>query len=157
MAIVKFTAKPKDMAKRLKQFEKLTLDDMDEIVNASALIVQSRAKKEISRGSRSGRVYRRKPKTSRGRQIVHQASRGQPNSSQSEYPKSDSGRLVISIRSSVTKRFESNVGSNLPYAEYLEEGTRNMDARPWLSRAGRESEPDIKKKLRSVLSKRGIN
>ncbi len=156
MSKIKLIGDPKKITKKLQEFEGLLVSDMDDILNGAALIVRGRAKKSISRGSRTGRIYRRKPKSSRGREIVHQASRGQPNSSQSEYPKSDSGRLVTSIRASTGKRFEKNVGSNLPYAEYLEIGTRNMDARPWLSRADRESRPDMKKLLMATLRKRGI-
>lgn len=85
-----------------------------------AQYVQAQAKLNISGGSRSGRLYRR-------RSIIHRAS------APYEYPKSDTGRLVSSISVEKGNKY-AVVGTNLKYGPYLENGTSRMLPRPWLSR-----------------------
>lgn len=87
-------------------------------LNAGALMVQGDAVKSISRGSPSGKTYKRKG-------VTHKAS------APGEAPATDTGELVKSIN---VKNTPSGVfvGSNIKYAGMLEFGTSNMDARPWL-------------------------
>lgn len=69
-------------------------------------------------GPHTGRVYRR-----RGR--VHQAS---VNRRRAEYPASDTGRLLASLRAESTDR-TARVGTGAPYAAYLRSGTSRMKRR----------------------------
>jgi HK97 gp10 family phage protein len=53
-----------------------------------------------------------------------------------DYPNTDTGRLVQSIKFDFDSTGSSGrVGSNLPYAKYLELGTKDMAPRPWLTLA----------------------
>jgi len=53
-----------------------------------------------------------------------------------DYPNTDTGRLVQSINFDFSPTGSSGrVGSNLPYAKFLELGTKDMAPRPWLTLA----------------------
>ena len=54
--------------------------------------------------------------------------------SEGQAPNTDTGRLVSSIQVEIERRAVF-VGSTLEYAGYLEHGTRQMRARPWLNPA----------------------
>ncbi len=137
---------------QMKDFAGLTLNDLDDAMDKFAFIIRDHAIKSISRGARSGIIYKRTTRNKRGRKkkIIHQAS------SKFEYPKSDSGRMVQNIHAATGKRHEKHIGSNLNYARWLEEGTDFMDERPWLTRARRESEPKMLRVLKLILRKRGL-
>lgn len=137
---------------KMKDFRGLTLNDIDESMNKFAIIIKEHARQKISRGSRSGIIYKRTTRNKRGRKkkIIHQAS------SKFEYPKSDSSDLVDSIEASTGKRFKKHIGSNMPHAEWLEEGTKFMDPRSWLRRSRRESEPRMRRVLRLAFKRRGL-
>ena len=66
-------------------------------------------------GRHTGRIYRRK----RG---YHQAS------APGEFPANDTGRLLASMKRSVSSD-EAKIGTNMFYAKYLREGTRKMARR----------------------------
>lgn len=103
----------------LKKQNKQIISNCQNAMKASALLVANTAKIEIARGpARTGRIYKR------GRKF-HQASAG------FEYPKTDRGGLVSSIKTDIYP-FYAMVGSDLKYAKYLEEGTPFMLPRPWL-------------------------
>lgn len=57
-------------------------------------------------------------------------------------PHTDTGRLRQSIKFDI-KKDTGRVGSNLKYAAWLEFGTEDMAARPWLSVAVDESAKDV--------------
>ncbi len=59
-------------------------------------------------------------------------------------PNTDTGTLVSSIQVDVTTTYVY-VGSSLSYAQWLEFGTRNMAARPWLYPAVEKKRADIYK------------
>ena len=52
-------------------------------------------------------------------------------------PNTDTGKLVLSIAAERLGPFRYTIGSNLPYAGWLEFGTKKMGARPWLEPAFR--------------------
>ena len=62
-------------------------------------------------------------------------------------PNTDTGKLVASI--AVEKETDANylVGSNLDYAAFLEFGTRDTGARPWLEPAMRKNIDELKKNI----------
>lgn len=93
-----------------------------EAIEAIAVNVQGIAVRKIQRGPATGMVY---PPIQGIRGKPHQASApGEP-------PMSDSGRLASSVRH-VPSGLESEVGTDLEYGGFLEFGTRDIAARPWL-------------------------
>lgn len=107
-----------------------------------AFKVEGDAKVNISTGSRSGRSYRR------GKTATHQASAA------GQFPKTDSGELVASIKSEFSfNRLEVTVGSRLsaPHGFWLEYGTPKMRPRPWLSRTIDENKKFIDNVLEKTL------
>lgn len=91
-------------------------------LKALGLMIQSRARELIQRGSKTGRLYQKY-----GPRRSHRAS------GPGEAPATDTGRLVSSIQSDVveTER-EVQVSAGTAYAKMLEYGTRMMAARPFL-------------------------
>lgn len=104
--------------KRIPLLSPILLKNLDDAIRKAALLVEGTAKKKIQQGTRSGRFY------ARGR-IIHRASApGEP-------PKTDTGRLVGSIRSNFFGLM-AEVGSDVKYSSALELGTSRMKPRPWL-------------------------
>lgn len=111
-----------------------------------ALLIGRKAKEKIQKGSRSGRTYTR-------RSVTHVAS------ASGEPPKTDSGRLVASIRPVFTDRFSAEVGSLSNIAIYggmLEEGTKNMAARPWLEPTLKENESALQGLFTAAIKTGGL-
>lgn len=97
---------------------------LDGVVKRGALRVANRMVKMVQRGSRTGRTY------IRAGGATHQASApGEP-------PKSDTGFLASHIRPTTTKvrgnAVESSVIVSDSKAGFLEDGTSNMKARPFV-------------------------
>jgi Mu-like prophage protein gpG len=92
--------------------------DIDRTLLEIAIIIEGVVKKKISRGARSGLGY------VRGRKRAVRSAPGEP-------PKSDTGRLVGSIRHE-HDFLSASVGSDVNYAGYLELGTSKMANRPYL-------------------------
>jgi HK97 gp10 family phage protein len=115
--------------------------EVDVALRSAALLVEGTAKKKISHGGRSGRLY-----SGRRGGRSHQASApGQP-------PKTDTGRLVASI----THNFEhmsAEVGSDVLYAPYLEMGTSKMSPRPWLKPSLDENEGNIQRLITDAVNR----
>lgn len=122
---------PADLVGRFDIAQSKLERNLNKAVQASALLVQEMAVKNIQQGTRTGRTYRR-------RSITHKASAA------GEYPKSDTGRLAGSIRTDFSF-LNASVGSDLNYSTWLETGTNKMAARPWLSRTLQEQSPKIQK------------
>ena len=89
-------------------------------------------------GGRAGRFYKKKS-------VVHHASAA------GEFPKTDTGELVSNINVRKIGKKDYDVGSRLgaPHGFWLEYGTRNMAARPWLR-------PSFDKVLKMFRSKLGV-
>lgn len=72
-------------------------------------------------------------------------------SKEGDAPNTDTGTLVASIQVDVTATYVF-VGSSLSYATWLEFGTRNMSARPWLYPAVEKSRADIYKHFKLKIN-----
>jgi phage gpG-like protein len=89
-------------------------------VVATALTVNRDVKRAIQGPPKTGTIYSRGSKN-------HQAS------APKEAPATDTGALVSSIYFKQPNNLTAEIGSRLPYAYYLEFGTKNMEPRPsWL-------------------------
>ena len=108
----------RNLAKLAKRYSKATIDGaiaFGELVRTEAIkSIQDQSPGDTVERSRAG-----------GGVYEHVAA------SAGEAPNTDTGRLVQSVQVDIqpSKVF---VGSSLDYAGYLENGTRRMDARPWL-------------------------
>lgn len=108
------------LVKNLWKFKGKMDKQLGQAAYASALVVQNQARKLIISGPKTGKIY------TRGN-ITHQAS------AHPEAPASDTGSLAASIIATADKvHYTATVGSNLFYAEFLEEGTVRMLPRPFL-------------------------
>ena len=132
------------IAKNVAQLRKNLHKRMDfvqnnvlKVLNSSALLVEGSAKESIQRGIKSGKTYRRGG-------VVHQAS------AEGEAPATDTGFLVSNITHQFAKKgktMASKVLSKANYSEFLEFGTRNMGARPFLQPALEKNRAAIKQKF----------
>ena len=111
---------------------------------ASMKQVEGEAKRSITSGQKTGRVYKR-------RTVTHRAS------GPGEAPASDTGLLVNSIRGSVDKgalgqgSLEGTVTVGVSYGKLLEFGTSKMAARPFLFPAFERSKNWIKERLTKAV------
>lgn len=113
----------------LKAFAKLGKAGHQEgakAVSATAQKVRGDAIKSVQRGTKSGAVYTR----SSGQNLspTHRAS------APGQAPATDTGALASSIKAE-SKDLSGRVYSDLTYAFWLEFGTLNMEARPYLTPA----------------------
>jgi HK97 gp10 family phage protein len=134
------------MADEIVGASRVTVANLDTAVKQAAFLIDQKAKEKIQKGSRSGRIYKR-------RSIVHQAS------SAGEAPKTDTGRLVSSIRPVFHSAGSAEVGSLANIAVYgamLETGTANMAARPWLESTLKENQDGITKIFDSAIRRGGL-
>lgn len=134
-----------DLSKLVNSLNDLSKGSQQEAKKAIAKVsykIEGDCKENISNGSRSGRVYKR------GKKRTHQAS------SAGEFPKTDYGDLVKSIKAEFNfNGFESTVGSRLsaPHGFWLEFGTPKMQPRPWLSRTINENKQYIEKTFNDAI------
>lgn len=139
-----FRAELKGAARLRRKLRDLPVETKKNIIRAVAtglVEIQGDAQRLIQRGGRSGRIYRKyKPRRE------HRASApGEP-------PKTDTGRLVSSIKTDVdADRLGGAVGTNLKYGEYLEFGTKNMAARPWLHPTFRRLRRRIRRRIAKAV------
>jgi HK97 gp10 family phage protein len=132
------------IAKNVAQLRKNLHKRMDfvqnnvlKVLNSSALLVEGSAKESIQRGVKTGKTYRRGG-------VVHQAS------AEGQAPATDTGFLVSNITHQFAKKgktMASKVLSKANYSEFLEFGTRNMGARPFLQPALEKNRAAIKQKF----------
>lgn len=114
---------------------------LEKTLTALSLEYETKLKREINSGSRSGRVYKRKS-------VTHQASTaGEP-------PKTDTGQLVNSIHTrSGDNGLSAEVYSRLKYAMWLEFGTSKTAARPAWIPIFHGMKPKIKKLIARAVDK----
>ena len=94
----------------------------------------------ISGGSKTGRTYRRG-------NVTHIAS------APGQYPASDRGRLVGSIKA-IINGTTAIVGTNVAYGPMLEFGTSRMAARPWLLPSFKAASIGLEKGLKAAIEAR---
>lgn len=111
--------------------------DTANAIKLTALAIEADAIKSISRGTKTGRVYKRGKKT-------HTASAA------GEAPSTDTGNLVSNIRA-VIKPDIAYVGTDLDYGIHLEFGTRKIKERPWLRPASKKNESLFEKYLKAAV------
>lgn len=92
----------------------------------------------IEAGPKSGRTYRRGT-------VTHTAS------APGQYPATDSGRLVSSVRVVPDTPTSYRVGTGVEYGPMLEFGTSRMHARPWLLPSFERARIGVEKELRARL------
>jgi len=96
----------------------------------------------------TGKLYRAGGRLKSGKPRMHRASQpGFP-------PRPNTGDLIGSIVMDA-RLTEVEVGSIItqpPYPKWLEEGTQNMDARPWLWPAQTKAWPKLKVSLRRIMN-----
>lgn len=129
------------LTRKLLRMPKSVTIGLKRQIALAALLVQSEAIKSISRGSRSGVIYKRGGKT---------AQRSAPG----EFPKTDRGRLVASIKreeQAGSQGLIQRVGTNLRYGRFLEFGTLKIAARPWLARTLKLNTKTISEKITREL------
>lgn len=131
----------KDMKWNGPQFQRHLEAEMGRRLDASAIVVQNHAKELIGREG-AGKVPKSKTLRS-GRKVrkgnlVYGAVRSKPG----EPPMKQAGRLQTSV-SRERIGMVARVGTNVKYGRWLELGTANMAARPWLVRALFEKTPTV--------------
>jgi hypothetical protein len=100
----------------------------------------SNVKRQIQRGPKTGRFYRR-------RNVTHRAS------APYEAPATDTGTLVSSIYYTQDGPYAATIGSRLEYAYHLEFGTFKMKPRPtWVLEAF-SAQQALTKKINEVLER----
>lgn len=101
-------------------------------------------------GSRSARLRKAKATKRRAARFLWQGSApGEP-------PRKRTGTLQKSVASEVSISADElviRVGSNVPYARFLEYGTRKMPARPWLRPGLAEMEDRLTRDFAAQLGK----
>lgn len=135
-----------DLAGEIAKISDKARKNVNDAIHTFAIVIQSKAAEKIQKGQRSGRMYKR-------RSVVHQAS------SAGEPPKTDTGRLASSIRP-VFGDMKAEVGSLANIAKYgamLEEGTKNMAARPWLEPTLEENKDTLPKLIGNALRNSGLD
>jgi len=133
--------------RRLKATPEAIADAVRKELLSTAVFIRNRIIKNMRNTPKTGRRYRK----TKNKNIFHTAS------SPGYAPAVDTGDLLKSIKMDV-RLSEVEVGSNLTgkkgkYPVFLEFGTKNMDARPWLSPAFE----DGKREFRSTIRRRVIN
>ena len=128
----------------LKRLGAISEDAVVDTLNDIADDTKQLAVDGIKQGPASGRTYTRGSVTRRA-------------SEAGEYPMSDTGRLMGSIRSIEASKAlpQAVIGTDLIYGAHLEFGTSKMEARPWLERsfikAAKGVETELKAKLEGKL------
>lgn len=113
------------------------------IVNAAALESVNDVKKAIQGPPKTGKEYKR----GENRDIVHRAS------APGQAPATDTGTLVSSIYNQDRGYLSKAIGSRLPYAFYLEFGTRKIAPRPAWVPAVERAIPKMLKRVQVAIAK----
>ena len=113
-------------------------DVVEEVMFDLATDTQAFAIQGIQQGPKSGRTYTRGT-------VTHVAS------APGQYPATDKGRLVGSVRYVMESPTSYRVGTNVEYGPHLEFGTSRMGARPWLLPSFERAKIGVEKELRARL------
>lgn len=125
------------LAQAIKSFDRDSLQKIQAIIDSSAQNIRNNAIRSIKNSPATGRTYKRGS-------VSHKASSaGNP-------PKTDTGRLVGSISASVGQ-LEAEIGAYVDYAVYLEFGTRNMSARPFMFPALEQERKTFVRKMDNAI------
>jgi hypothetical protein len=108
-------------------------------VQATALEVRGDIQRRIQRGPKTGQVYVRG-------NVTHQAS------APGEAPATDTGTLASSISYRMVRAMTAEIESRLPYATYLEFGTRNIAPRPAWTPALESKRADFVRRVTNAIA-----
>ena len=135
----------KDLIANIRKYGAQADEALKMIVMATAQDVTTHAIYSISRGTKTGKQYKRGKK-------MHRAS------APGEAPARDGGRLESSIVADITG-LTAEVSTNLQYAAPLEFGTVNMEPRPFLQPALDANKEKFKQRLMRLFDQasKGIN
>lgn len=140
-AAVTVSVNSKEFNLLLKSIGKKAQDAVADALNKGALLVHSEAVKSVQAHLSQGETYKRGG-------VEHTASKaGSP-------PNTDTGELASNILITQTASGKDPVAviiSRAPYSMALEYGTRNMEARPFMSRALDLNSAKIVKLVRTAL------
>lgn len=140
-----------DLAKKMLDASERMTNEVNKALYASALYVQGVIIKKISRGGRGSGAKSGKRLASVGNNKFNRSDQ-QNRSAPGEPPKSDTGRLVGSIR--VERGFlTASIGSDVLYAPFLEFGTSKMAERPYLRPSLDESENTIQQLIEAAMQR----
>ncbi len=123
---------------RLKSIIAPLTQGQKQAVQQSAILIHSTAVKLIQKTSNGATQIRYSNKK---RRVVTASKRG-------DAPNTDTARLIQSLKfefGDENGNFVAYVGSNVPYAKYLEFGTPKMKPRPFLSTAIRTTKKERQK------------
>lgn len=145
MAAKKFSYKISGLEKLQAKFVKLqaeVLSTQVEAVQQATLLVHETAVKSLQDNSDGTPQIRYSPK-----RVVNVSKPGSA-------PNTDTGRAVQSIKFDFKDQgLIGRIGTNLKYLAQLEFGTKDVEARPWLSSALTASQNEIKKIFRAAFKK----
>ncbi len=128
------TVKKKD---GLSKADKAVADAVGKAIKVSLVLLHGAAVKSIQKKSGGEVVTRYNPR------------RKQTVSREGDPPNTDTGNLVRNIRWQYNpKRLEGVVGTNVKYGLFLELGTKDMKARPWLGPARKK----VTRQIRGLLA-----
>lgn len=131
-----------DISRNIARVDKKFAADLQGLIDGTAQTLRTEVIRSIQKSPASGRVY------PSGKSSIHRASSaGNP-------PRTDTGELVRMITARV-KQLEAEVSSNAPYSSYLEFGTANMAARPFLFPAFERQMVGFRRKLSELVKKVG--
>lgn len=120
----------------VKSFERSLKDKL----NTSANLVRNTAVQSIMSGAKGGEVYEK-----------YNPRRTHRSSSAGEPPASDTGFLASNIAVKIVDGgFTANVESRASYSIFLEFGTQNMKARPFMFPALEENKPKIRRLFKTT-------
>jgi len=146
-----------DLMADLKRLGTISEEAVVDTINDIAMDTQQEAVRGIERGPASGRTYDTRFWTdAQGR-----LRKGEPRvphtaSAPGQFPMSDTGRLASNVEFEVATNSKpvAVVGTNIVYGAYLEFGTSNMEARPWLMPSFRKATNNVAKELKAKLEGR---
>jgi phage gpG-like protein len=145
MAAKKFGYKISGVEKIRSQYMKIKADVLSTQVDAvrtATLLVHETAVKSLQDNSDGTPTVRYMPK-----RVVNVSK---PGSS----PNTDTGRAAQSIKFDFKNEgLIGRIGTNLKYLAQLEFGTKDVEARPWLSTALTTTKEDIRKIFQAALKK----
>lgn len=134
-----------NIQKKLNNFQKEVLAGQVKAMQDSVFLIHKNAV-ELIQDNSSGTPQIRYSASGKKR-VVLASKPGDP-------PNTDTGRLVQSIKFDFQDGgLTGRVGTNLKYGAWLEFGTKNMEARPWLSTAVAMASKEVAKIFAAALRK----
>lgn len=128
-----------ELKRALREFGLQADNQIKQIVQGTAQNVRSHAIRSIQRGPKSGATYEK-----------YQPNRVHRASAPGQAPATDTGRLAGSIQADIRGR-EAEVSANAEYAAFLEFGTQDMEARPFLFPALEKERPAWERRLQRIV------